>query len=182
MTLRDIFITIACSINDSFTAMLSILSDSQKAVVDTITMRLNLSQALEYVKHAGFEMSERTYYRHKRKVQEMKLERMHFIAKVAYEEQHLERVDRMELIENQMWTNYWHEKEPLKRVKILTHIVNIQPFISTYYEATKYLVEGRDFKLREQLSRLNPLAGINKGTVDADDGDLSWAEPENKPA
>jgi hypothetical protein len=108
--------------------MLSILTDSQKAVVDTLTMRLNLSQALEYVKDAGFKMSERTYYRHKRKVQEMKLERMHLIAEVAYEEQHLERVDRMELIENQMWVNYWHEKDRLKKVKIMREIVNIQPF------------------------------------------------------
>jgi len=78
--------------------MLSILTDTQKAVVDTITMRLHLEHAPDYVKHAGFPMG--TYYRHKKKIQEMKLERLHFIAKVAFEEQHLERVDRMELIEN----------------------------------------------------------------------------------
>lgn len=76
--------------------MLSILSDSQKAVVDTITMRLNLSQALEYVEHVGHKMSERTYYRHKKKIQDIKLDRIHFIAKVAYEEQHLERLDRLD--------------------------------------------------------------------------------------
>lgn len=81
---------------------------------------------------------------------------MRFIAKVAYEEQHLERIDRMEMIENQMWLCYWREKDHSKKVKILAEIANIQPYISSYYEATKDLVQGHDFKLREQLSHLNP--------------------------
>ena len=76
----------------------------------------------------------------------MKLERLHFIAKVAYEEQHLERVDRMELIENQMWINYWKEQDRYKKVRILVEIVNVQPYISTYYEATKDLVEAQKSK------------------------------------
>ena len=56
-------------------------------------------------------MKSRTYYRHKKQIQDMKLERLRFIAKVAYEEQHLERIDRMELIERQMWINYWKEQD-----------------------------------------------------------------------
>ena len=131
--------------------MLSILSDTQKAVVDTITMRLDLTNALDYVKHVGFPMGRRTYYRHKKKIQEMKLERLHFIAKIAYEEQHLERVDRMELIENQMWINYWKEQDRFKKVRILVEIVNIQPYISTYYEATKNLVETQKFKFEPEF-------------------------------
>lgn len=79
----------------------------------------------------------------------MKLERMPYIAKVAYEEQHLERLDRMEMIENQMWHCYWREKDHSKRVKILSEIANIQPFISSYYEVTKTLLENRDSKLKD---------------------------------
>ena len=129
--------------------MLSILSDTQKAVVDTITMRLDFTTALDYVKHCGFPMKVRTYYRHKKKIQDMKLERLHFIAKVAYEEQHLERVDRMELIEHQMWINYWKEQDRYKKVRILVEIVNVQPYISTYYEATKDLVEAQNIKFED---------------------------------
>ena len=127
--------------------MLSILSDTQKAVLDTITMRLDLTNALDYVKHVGFPMKRRTYYRHKKEIEDMKLERMRFIAKVAYEEQHLERVDRMELIESQMWINYWKEQDRYKKVKILAEIVNIQPYISSYYEATKDLLEAQKSKV-----------------------------------
>ena len=131
--------------------MLSILSDTQKAVVDTITMRLDLTNALDYVKHVGFPMKRRTYYRHKKKIEDMKLERMRFIARVAYEEQHLDRVDRMELIESQMWINYWKEQDRYKKVKILAEIVNIQPYISSYYEATKDLLEAQKPKVNLSL-------------------------------
>jgi hypothetical protein len=135
--------------------MLSILSDSQKAVVDTIVMKLKLNQCLEYVEEVGYKMSERTYYRKKKQVEDMKLERMRFIAKVAYEEQHLERLDKMELIENQMWTNYWREKEPYKKVKILSEIANIQPIVSAYYDATKGLLEDREAKIKGKYEEDN---------------------------
>lgn len=160
--------------------MLSILTDTQKAVIDTITMKVNLAHALDYLKSAGFPMGKRTYYRHKKKIEELKFDRMRFIAKVAYEEQHLERIDRMELIENQMWLCYWREKDHTKRVKILSEIANIQPFISSYYEATKDLVESQHFKFREQSSPLNPPDGMNKVVVD-DDGEIYWARPDEKP-
>ena len=127
--------------------MLSILSDTQKAVLDTVTMRLDLTNSLDYLKHVGFPMKRRTYYRHKKKIEDMKLERMRFIARVAYEEQHLDRVDRMELIESQMWINYWKEQDRYKKVKILAEIVNIQPYISSYYEATKDLLEAQKPKV-----------------------------------
>ena len=58
--------------------------------------------------------------------------------------EHLDRVDRMELIESQMWINYWKEEDRYKKVKILAEIVNIQPYISSYYEATKDLLENRE--------------------------------------
>ena len=131
--------------------MLSILSDTQKAVVDTITMKLDLVNALDYLKNVGFPMKRRTYYRHKKKIEDMKLERMRFIARVAYEEQHLDRVDRMELIESQMWINYWKEEDRYKKVKILAEIVSIQPYISSYYEATKGLVEAQQSKVNQNL-------------------------------
>jgi len=55
-------------------------------------------------------------------------------------QQHLERLDRMESIKNQMWPNYWHAYE---KVKILSEIANIQPIVSAYHDATKGLLEER---------------------------------------
>jgi hypothetical protein len=68
------------------------------------------------LKELGFEMYEPTYFR-QNKNQDMKLERMHQIAK--YSDQHLERIDRCELIEKLCWENYHQCKDPTKEVKIL---------------------------------------------------------------
>jgi hypothetical protein len=40
--------------------MQSILTDSEKAVVEIVTMKMYIRPALEYLKDMGFKMSERT--------------------------------------------------------------------------------------------------------------------------
>ena len=42
-----------------------------------------------------------------------------------------------------MWKNYYEETRPFKKVEILSHIVNMQPFISNYYGATRFVLEKR---------------------------------------
>ena len=121
--------------------MLSVLSDTQKAIVEVMTMRLLAPQALEYLKNAGHEMSRSKYFRQRKKIEEMKLERMHYIAKY-FPDQHLERIDRCELIEKLCWENYHACKDPAKKVKILESIITIQPYLSSYYEATKIVLES----------------------------------------
>ena len=64
--------------------MLSIVSDTEKAVVDTITMRMQTKQALQYLKDLGFNVSRRSYFRHKKKVESMKWERLMHIAPIVH--------------------------------------------------------------------------------------------------
>lgn len=125
--------------------MLSILSDSQRLVVDTVTMRLTTKQALEYLKEHGHEMSESTYFRQKRKIEKLKMKRLYHIAKIGYEEQHLERIHQIELIQRLMWEAYDKEQSPFRKCCILEKIVSVQPYLSSYYEATHFVVkETRD--------------------------------------
>jgi hypothetical protein len=141
--------------------MLSILNETQQAIVETVTMRLHVPQALEYLKDAGHEMSRAKYFRHKKKIEYMALERMHHIAKVAYKEQHLERLDRLELAEKLMWDNYFIEKDPSKKVKILETIISIQPYVSGYYDSTRCVLE-ETVKADEDLHRnKRPYVGID---------------------
>ena len=114
------------------TAKLSILTDNEQAVLQTLTMKLNSPQALDYLKRNGIEMSERTYFRCKKRIEELKWQRLYHIAEF-FTEQHLERIDRLELVESLMWDNYHEEKSPFKKVEILTSIVNMQPYLSNYY-------------------------------------------------
>lgn len=122
--------------------MSSILSDTEQAVVQTMTMRMNEKQALSFLKQNGFDISRRTYFRQKKKVESLKWKRMAHIAEF-FTEQHLERIDRLELVEHLMWTEYEKEQSPYKRVNILSAIVNMQPYLSNYYGATRFVLEKR---------------------------------------
>lgn len=120
--------------------MLSMLSEKEKAVVETITMRFHASEALVYLKRVGMEMGLSTYYRYRRKVEDMKLERMQFIAD-HFQELHLEKIDRLELIDRLMWQEYEKETQPYRRVKILETIANAQANVSSYYETSTIALE-----------------------------------------
>jgi hypothetical protein len=121
--------------------MLSILTDGQKAIVDTMTMRLNTKQSLEYLKKHGYEMNERKFFRQKKKVESLKLKRLYHIAKIGFEEQHLERIHTVETCIKLMWDNYEKCENPYQKTKILESIISAQPYLSSYYEATHFVVK-----------------------------------------
>ena len=116
---------------------IKILTERQKVVLETMKMRLTEKEALGYLSESGFEMSDTTWYREKSKLEKMKLERLYYIAKYRFDEQHLERIDTCETIQKMMWRNANEEKDPLKRNQILKDILSLQAYLSSYYEATK---------------------------------------------
>ena len=126
----------------------NILTERQKAVLETIRMRLTEKEALEYLRNAGFETSDTTWYREKKQLEKMKLKRLYHIAKIGFEDQHLERIDTCELILKLMWQNVKEEKDPYKRNQILKDILSLQPYLSNYYEATKEVMKESDFMKR----------------------------------
>jgi len=101
---------------------------------------LSIIKSLEYLKEHGFEMSRRNYFRHKKKIQSLKLKRLYHIAKIGFEEQHLERIDQLKLIQELMWKNYQACKDAYQRSKILRAIADVQPLLSSYYDATHQVV------------------------------------------
>jgi hypothetical protein len=122
--------------------MPSILSDTEKSVVETIRMRLSTEQSLQYMKD--------TYFRHKKKLEEKKLERLNYMANLGFEYQCLDRIDGLELIEKKMWEEYNKEKDPWKRVQILKELAQIQPYLSSIYEATKFVIDKRPIDTKEK--------------------------------
>jgi hypothetical protein len=134
----------------------SILTDTEKAVVETITMRMHTDEALAYLKDCSITMVKRSYYRYKKKVEAMKWQRLMHAANL-FTHQHLQRMDRLELVEKLMWTEYEKEKSAYRRVGILQAIVAMQPYISGYYDATTYVLSKRlrtDVTAKPQLGYL----------------------------
>jgi hypothetical protein len=135
--------------------MSNILSDTEKAVVETIRMRLSTEQALQYMKDNGFSVSRATYFRHKKKLEEKKLERLYHMATLGFEYQHLDRIEGLELIEKKMWEEYNKEKDPFKRVQILKDIVEIQPYLSSIYESLKFVIDDKKIIKTKGIIELN---------------------------
>jgi len=102
---------------------------------------LSEKQALAYLEGTGHPMKRSTYYNHKAELESKKLERLHFIAMMGFEDQHLERIDNCELIHKLMWENYHVCRNPKDKVMILKEIKELQPYISSYYEATKEVIK-----------------------------------------
>jgi hypothetical protein len=93
----------------------NILTDTEQAVLQTMTMKMSPMKALEYLKVVGVDISKRTYFRCKKKVESTKWQRLYRIAEL-FTDQHLQRIDRLELIESLMWKNYDTEKTHTKKL------------------------------------------------------------------
>ena len=128
----------------------SILNDRQKAVIETIRMRLNQKQSLEYLREVGFDIGQATFYREKRKVESLKLKRLYHIAKIGFQDQHLERIDVYEMGFKMMWQNVLLKKDPYKCNSMIKDILLLQPYLSAYYESTKLIVEKQQQQQNEK--------------------------------
>ena len=80
---------------------------------------LSEKQALSYLKDNGFEISDYHLYRLKKKIKESRFDRLSLIAKQGFVDQHLERIDQLELINQEYWKLYNQEKDNFKKVLIL---------------------------------------------------------------
>jgi hypothetical protein len=105
-------------------------------------MRMLPAEALQYLHDCGIKISRRSYFRVKAKLEACKFQRLMHIAE-RFTDQHLQRIDKLEAVEHLMWKNYDAEQSPFKKVEILSYIVNMQPYLSNYYGATRFVLEKR---------------------------------------
>jgi hypothetical protein len=141
--------------NDRLTIKSSILNDRQKAVIETIRMRLNEKQSLEYLKEVGFDIGPATYYREKKQVEQMKLKRLYHIVKIGFQDQHLETIDQYEMSFKMMWQNVLRERDPYKQNAMIRDILLLKPYLSSYYEATKLIIEKQQQQQNEDSRNLD---------------------------
>ncbi len=125
-------------------------------------MRLTRKEAVAYLNAEGYPISDATLGRIKSELKRNALGRMHKIAAYEFHEQHLNRIDNCELICKLMWENYLRERSPYRRVLILKEIKELQPYLSSYYEATK-MVLGSKYGLGE--NNLSPSSNEDRGKI-----------------
>lgn len=104
-------------------------------------MRLTEKESLSHLKDNGFEISANHFYRLKRQIQESRFDRLSLIAKQGFVDQHLERIDQLELINKESWKLYNETKDTFKKALILKKIAELQTYISPYYDESRYVME-----------------------------------------
>jgi len=119
-------------------------------------MKLSEKESLQYLHDKGFKISHYHFYRLKRKIQESRFDRLSLIAKQGFVDQHLERIDQLELINKEYWKLYNAEKDNFKKALILEKIAELQTYISPYYDASRYILEKSI--TRNETEKNNPVS------------------------
>ncbi len=120
---------------------MSINNTIRPFIIQTMVMKLSESESLQYLDDKGFEISRDSFYLLKRSIQQSRFDRLSLIAKQGFVDQHLERIDQLELINSEYWKLYRETKDTFKKALILEKIAELQTYISPYYDASRYILE-----------------------------------------
>lgn|SRR5215212_6576207 len=127
--------------------------DERRAYVsDTIRMRMTMNQSLEYLKDKGYESSLSTLERDKRGLESGKLKKVYTLMKEGFIPQHVDRILLFEFAERELMSCYREEESPYKRAIIMEKIIALQPYFTSYYEATKDIMEGSE-EVRAKMNK-----------------------------
>jgi hypothetical protein len=108
-------------------------------IIQAMAMNLSEEESLAYLKDRGFKISWQYFYRLKKRIKESRFARLSLIAKTQFVDQHLERIDQLELVNQEMWKCY--RNKDYKAMDALIKIAELQTYISPFYEASKWVME-----------------------------------------
>lgn len=106
-------------------------------------MRLHLKwpQAEQYLKDAEQPMAKPTWYRWKQRLRQNIQERLYEVAQYEFPEQHLQAIEEIRAARAIMWKNIDKIKDPFKQNIAIQNLLNLLPLSSSYYDATKGVIE-----------------------------------------
>ena len=118
------------------------INEEKRLVLHTICMRMSEREALVWLIVRKHKMGAKKYYKIKQEIKDSKKETLENIAlHDGLMEQHLDRIKNLETIEHEMWLSLNQEGIPTRRVMILSHIAELQPYISGAYDMTRVIME-----------------------------------------
>jgi hypothetical protein len=123
-----------------FSTFLSLLTDRQRAIFETIRMRLSPKDAILYLQDRGVPLIDLEHYKDKTKSKKLDLERFYYITKTLFEGGILQRIFEMGLDLMLMWINHDNEQDQKKRVVILREIFPFQHYLSACYETVSDII------------------------------------------
>jgi hypothetical protein len=101
--------------------------------------------------HNNITFTRKTFYNIKEKLRKNMSERVNSIYGWEYLDEYLLSIDTIKLCQKKMWECVEQEKDPYKRVEILTQIINTQPLLIEYYHNTKkVLSQHKTIRISQQ--------------------------------
>lgn len=111
-------------------------------VVSRIMFKTDVTLALKWLKTQNHKMSKQTYYNHLNRLDADAQSRLYELAQkfsiIAADE-----IVKFQGIEKQMYEEYHKEKLPINRARILKMIAELQPYITSLYDQTRTIMEGK---------------------------------------
>lgn len=112
-------------------------------IIHCMVQRLTVKESLDYLRKHDIDISKAWFLEQKRRIKESRFSRMREIADTGYIDYHLDAIDTMEWAKKEMIANYENERDPYKRVEILTQLINMLPFFAEYVAETKEVMERK---------------------------------------
>lgn len=117
------------------------LNDLEQCIVGVKAMRYNEKKALEYLRENGHDISRAKYYKTLGHISSETRKRAFEIAK-SYLDDHVDVLDKLERIEQELYEIAEKETDQTKKAMILLKTVETMiPFITEYRDITKAVIE-----------------------------------------
>ena len=117
------------------------LPDFQKEASIVRKRQNNESESIQFLKDRGLKISTRYLYKLKKKVKDNRFHRLSLIAQSQFRDQHIHRIEQLEVINKEYWDLYRKEPKIINKALILQKIVELQTYVSSYYDASRYILE-----------------------------------------
>jgi hypothetical protein len=131
----------------------STLTSRQEIILECMITQRTTLQTLEILKEKGFDITDRTVRKEKRIIREKNLKRLFQLAQnYDFENQHIERLQKLTFLEKGMFDDIRDCKDPYKRAKIREMICNLQPIISAYVDSNRYAISKLNLNNKKSSS------------------------------
>lgn len=128
------------------------LSGKETAVIQSKLMfQKDYLLALKWLETKGYKLSRTSYYDNLKRLNDSGAERLFSIGQ-HFPAFHADEIEKFLMIESQLYEQYYQEKEPLNKARILKMVADIQPLITSLYDSTQYVLEI-NAKFKDILSR-----------------------------
>ena len=138
------------------------LDTESKLILATKYWGLNIREATDYLATRAIPLTPQAYKKRLNEIEAKTTQRLHDIS-LEFSKSHLEHVDKLDLLEIELWGLYRRKKQvvrmvdsedgkiplvvemeqdPVELTKILREIREIQPYKSAYREATRAVLEN----------------------------------------